>query len=214
MPGWGAGLGGWGGGGPEFAELSWLVDVQGGEDAGLGVGGGGAPFHGVGRSGEGAEVDLVEVVAHVPPRVPGAGFGDTDQQEGEPAQHDVSADAGLEAVVDGSQFEGGLHVAPAPFDLEELLVAERDVFDRQGRICGAQQELAVETFLGSDRGTVHSQQSGRGGAQEPAQPGGQPAGELGPFGGGELVGAVDGISELSETWVTPGMRPTRSRASL
>ena len=42
-------------------------------------------------AGEGAEVDLVEVVAHVPPRVPGAGFGDTDQQEGEPAQHDVDA---------------------------------------------------------------------------------------------------------------------------
>jgi hypothetical protein len=42
-------------------------------------------------------------------------------------EQDVGADAVFQAVVDGAQVEDGLHVAPAAFDFEELLVPERDV---------------------------------------------------------------------------------------
>ena len=121
--------GGRGGGGPEVAELSWFGDVERGEDSGLGLGGAGAAFDGAGGAGEGAEVHLVEVVVQVRPGVAGGVLGDADEQQGEPAQHDVGADAVFKAVVDGAQLEGGLHVAPAAFDFEELFVAERDVFD-------------------------------------------------------------------------------------
>lgn len=103
----------------------------------------------------------------------------------------MRADAVFKAVEQGAQLEGGLHVAPPAFDFEELLVAERDVFDGQGRIRAAQQEFAVEAFFGGDRGAVDTQQLGGGGAQEPAQPGGQGSGELGPLGRRQLVGAVD-----------------------
>jgi hypothetical protein len=43
-------------------------------------------------------------------------------------------------------------------DLEELLVAQRDVFGRQCRVGAAQQVLAVETLLGLDGGGVDAQQ--------------------------------------------------------
>ena len=52
---------------------------------------------------------------------------DADEQEGEPAEHDVGADALLLAVVDGAQVDDLLHVPPAALDLGELLVAEGDV---------------------------------------------------------------------------------------
>jgi hypothetical protein len=39
----------------------------------------------------------------------------------------VGADAVFEAVVDRSEVEHGLHVAPAAFDLQQLLTSERDV---------------------------------------------------------------------------------------
>ena len=41
----------------------------------------------------------------------GASFGDADEQQGEPAEQDVGADAWFEAVEDGPQLEGGLQVA-------------------------------------------------------------------------------------------------------
>ena len=85
-------------------------------------------------AGEGAEVHLVECVSQVPPGVVGAGLGDADQQEGEPAQHDVGADAVLEAVEHRAQFERGFHVPPAAFDFEELLVAHGDVLGGQGGV--------------------------------------------------------------------------------
>jgi hypothetical protein len=36
--------------------------------------------------------------------------------------------------VHGPQIEGCLHVAPGAFDLEQLLVAERDVLDGECRV--------------------------------------------------------------------------------
>ena len=43
------------------------------------------------------------------------------------AQDHVGADAVFEPVMDRAEFQGGLHVPPAAFDLQELLVAQRDV---------------------------------------------------------------------------------------
>ena len=62
-----------------------------------------------------------------PPGLAGLAFGDADQQQREPAEQDVRADAVLEAVEDGPQLERGLQVAEAAFGFEQVLVAERDV---------------------------------------------------------------------------------------
>jgi hypothetical protein len=84
--------------------------------AGLGGGRGGLA-EGAGGAGEGADVQLVELVADVVPGQAGGGLGDADQQQGQPAQDDVGADALFEAVVDRPQVQGGLEGAPAAFDL-------------------------------------------------------------------------------------------------
>ena len=39
------------------------------------------------------------------PGLPGAGLDDPDQEQGEPAEQDVGADAVLEAVEDGAQVD-------------------------------------------------------------------------------------------------------------
>jgi hypothetical protein len=49
-----------------------------------------------GIAGEFDEVDLVELVAEVPPCVAGLGFCDADEEQGEPAQDYVCADAVFE----------------------------------------------------------------------------------------------------------------------
>ena len=41
-------------------------------------------------------------MAIAPPGQAGASFGDADQQQGEPAEQDVGADAWFDAVVDGA----------------------------------------------------------------------------------------------------------------
>jgi hypothetical protein len=47
-------------------------------------------------------VEAVELAADGVPGVAGGGLGDADQQQGQPAQHDVGANALFEPVVDGS----------------------------------------------------------------------------------------------------------------
>ena len=59
------------------------------------------------------------------------------EQQREPAQHDVGADAVFEAVVDRAQVQDLLHVPPAAFDLQELLVAQRDVLGGQVRVASS-----------------------------------------------------------------------------
>jgi hypothetical protein len=92
-------------------------------------------------------VEPVEVTAHGRPGVAGAGLDDADQEQREPAQHDVSADAFFEAVIDRAQVQDLLHVPPAAFDFQELLVAQRDVGGRQVRVRAAQQVLPVQVRL-------------------------------------------------------------------
>ena len=66
----------------------------------------GALLDAAGGSGELAEVHAVELVAQVAPGVAAGGLGEADEQQREPAQQHVSADAPLEVVVDGAQVEG------------------------------------------------------------------------------------------------------------
>src|SRR5207344_2565052 len=66
----------------------------------------------------------------------GGGLGDADEQQREPAQQDVGADAFFEAMIDRAQVEDLLHVAPAAFDLQELLVTR--AMSAAGR-CGSEQ---------------------------------------------------------------------------
>ncbi len=99
----------------------------------------------------------------------GAALGDADEEQGEPAQQHMGADATFEPVEHGPQLEGGLEVAEAAFGFEQVLVAERDVFGGQVRIRGGEQVLAVEAFLGADRGPVDLQVAGGGLAQVAAE---------------------------------------------
>jgi hypothetical protein len=66
------------------------------------------------------------------PGVVGLVLGDPDQQQREPAEQHVRADLVFFAVMDGAQVQRGLHVAPGALDLEQLLVAEREVLGCQG----------------------------------------------------------------------------------
>src|SRR3954469_12042297 len=95
-------------------------------------------------------MDAAELDRDAPPGGVGAPFGDADEDQGEPSQQHVGADATLEAVEHGAQLEGGLEVPEPAFGLEEVLVAQRDVLSAQIGIAGGQQVLAVEALHGPD----------------------------------------------------------------
>jgi hypothetical protein len=82
------------------------------EDLSLGRGQFGALAEGAGRAGEGAQVQALEFFAQRRPGRSGAGFGDADEQQREPAQQDVGADARLGAVVDRAQVDDLLWSVP------------------------------------------------------------------------------------------------------
>ena len=117
-----------------MGDAGWRVDAAGVNNAAGGVAGRGGLDDGPGRALEGDGVDAAELDGDAPPGGAGASFGDADEQQGEPAQQHVGADAGFEAVEDGAQLEGGLEVAEAAFGFEEVLVAERDVLGGQVRV--------------------------------------------------------------------------------
>ncbi len=74
-------------------------------------------------------------------------------------------------VVDRAQPERALHVPPAGFDGEQLLVGGCEVVGGQRVIGGAQQPLAVEVGFPLGGGGVDAQQSRGGAAQAATQPG-------------------------------------------
>jgi len=88
----------------------------------------------------------LEFGAQPVPGLAGGGLGDADQQQGEPAEQDVGADAVLAAVVNGAEIENLLHIAPAALHFQELFVTQRDVLGRQFRIRRAQEVLPVEYY--------------------------------------------------------------------
>ena len=67
------------------------------------------------------------LAAQFGPGLAAGALGDAGQEQREPAQDDVGADALFLAVVDGAQVDDLLHVAPAALDLQQLPVAQRDV---------------------------------------------------------------------------------------
>ena len=77
--------------------------------------------------GQGDEVHPLEYVANVAPGVVGGVLYDADQEQGEPAQLDVGADAVFAVVEHRPQDENVLHATLAPFDLEQGLVGRGQV---------------------------------------------------------------------------------------
>ena len=144
-------------GGAAMASASRIWRWRVGERGGL--------LDGAVGPGEGDEVQALQFERDPPPGLAGLAFADADQQQREPADQDVRADAVLEAVKDGSQLERGLEIAEAAFGFEQVLVAERDVFGGEVGVTGGEQVLAVQALLGLDLGAVDQQPSGRGLAQ-------------------------------------------------
>src|SRR6476659_5320850 len=99
--------------GPAGACFAWSARVQGGDgrwfgdlttavNAGLGGGEWGGVDGGACAAGEGDGVDAAEFGGDAPPGRPGAAFGDADEQQRQPADQDVGADAVLKPVEDGA----------------------------------------------------------------------------------------------------------------
>jgi hypothetical protein len=86
--------------GGDLDDLLGEGEVEPGVEVDLRLGGVGALAEGPGGAGEGDGVEPVEVAAHVVPGLAGGGLDDADEQQREPAQHDVGADALFEAVID------------------------------------------------------------------------------------------------------------------
>jgi hypothetical protein len=75
--------------------------LQGPEDVPLGFGELGALPECAGGASEGSDVDAGELAAQFGPGLAGGVLGDPGQEEDEPAEDDVGADAVFSAVVDG-----------------------------------------------------------------------------------------------------------------
>jgi hypothetical protein len=70
------------------------------EDVALGLGQFGALAEGTGGSFEYADVEFLQVVAEVVSGLAGGDLDDADEEQREPAEDDVGADAVFESVVD------------------------------------------------------------------------------------------------------------------
>jgi len=77
----------------ELVDPRGRVDAELAEDGGLGRGDLGALAEGPGRAGEGADGDPVELASKLGPGLACGVLGDAGQEEGEPAEDDVGADA-------------------------------------------------------------------------------------------------------------------------
>src|SRR6266511_2056477 len=112
------------------------------------------------RAGLACEDDLLQAAGFAvdpPPTLPAGALGDAGQQQRQPAQKDVGADAVLQPVKHRPQQQFGLHVAESALSLQQVLVAQRRVLGAEVRIRGGQQVLAVQPLLGGDLGAVDDQ---------------------------------------------------------
>ncbi len=87
----------------QAGEACGFGQLEGVQDVALAGGELGALLAGAGGAGERAEVQALGLVADVAPGVAGFVLDDADQQQRQPAEQDVRADAVLAAVIDGSQ---------------------------------------------------------------------------------------------------------------
>src|SRR5665647_3439573 len=141
----------------EVAERRRLGQLQGGEDLALASGGqrtlGDPAFAGL----QGDEVQALKLVADASPGLPGGVLDDADEEQCQPAEPRVGADAVLAVVEHRAQAQRPLHVAPAALDLVELPVGGGEVRCGERLIGGAQQPLAVEALVTFDGGAVEAQ---------------------------------------------------------
>jgi hypothetical protein len=147
--------------------------------------------------GEGAHVQPLQLVAHAGRGAAGGGLDQADEQQRQPAQQHVGADAVLAPVIDRPQVEELLHVPPAALDGDQLLVAQCDVLGARLRVGAVQQELAVQLGFGGDRLGVEAQQSAGCDLQVAVQAGlgGELSAQLGPLGSREPFGAGDQLAQ-------------------
>jgi len=127
MPGGGLRSSGGCGSGRELLDQWRLGELKLGEDGALRGRDLAALAEAAGGATEAPELQLLKLAAQGGPALLAGRLHDAHEQQGEPAEHDVGADAIFPAVVDGAQVEDLLHVPPAALDLGELLVAEGDV---------------------------------------------------------------------------------------
>ena len=145
----------------ERGDARRRLDLERGEDGALAVVEVGCLLDGAGGAFQRDEVESLQLDRDPSPGLAGRAFGDPDQQQGEPADDDVGADAVFEAVEDGSQLECCLQVAEGALGLAEVLVAERDVLGGQARVAGGEQVLAVEALLSRDLRPVEGEPAAR-----------------------------------------------------
>src|SRR6266704_5792352 len=98
---WSGACGSWG----ELPDARGLGQLELGEDGVLGGGELGALAEGPCWAGEGAELDPLQLVAKVWPGVAAGGLDGAGQQQRQPAQQHVGADALFLAVVDRAQVD-------------------------------------------------------------------------------------------------------------
>jgi len=92
-------------GGLKRGEGGRRLEAEGAQDPQLRGGGLAGLVREAGVAAEGALVQALELAAHVAPRVAGLVLGDPDEQQRQPAELDVGADAVFLAVVERSEVE-------------------------------------------------------------------------------------------------------------
>src|SRR5829696_2126057 len=174
-----------GAGGPwsgrvEGGHSRWRVDGKCLVDGPLGGSERGGLDDRAGLAGQGDLLQPAGFAADPPPGLLAGPLGDAGQQQRQPAQQHMGADAVLQPVEDGAQQQLGLQVPEAALGLQQVLVAQGDVLGAEVRVGGGQQVFAVQPRLGLDLGAVDCQPPVWLLTQPPAQGGVVTQGALGP----------------------------------
>ncbi len=119
--------------------------------------------------GQGDQVHAVEFLPDVAPGAVGGVLDHPQEQQGEPAQLDVSSNPILAVVEHRPQPQSALHVQPSRSTCSRLLVGRGQIVLGEGGVGGAQQPLAVQVLLALDRRSVDAQQPADGAAQVAAR---------------------------------------------
>ena len=114
---------GLGGAGLQAPVAGWGLGAQGRQDGGLVRGRLGALLGLAGRAPVGDHPEALHLVADGRPGAPGALLADAGDEQRQPAEDHVAADAALQVVVDGPDVEVGLETAEAALDLQQLSIA-------------------------------------------------------------------------------------------
>ena len=103
-----------------------------------------------------AHVDSVEKFSNAVPSVAGFQLGQTNKEQGEPTKSHVASDTLILPVIHRPELQSGFECPEGPFYLEELFVAQGDLFGGEGVIAAREEVFAVELFLRRYLGAVHA----------------------------------------------------------